>query len=218
MIACFLKDFRLMRNQIKFFAMVVLISILLMVGNNNPFFVVSYTMFVCSFSIINTIAYDEAENGYTFLFTLPISRKQYVAEKYMFSLGLMGASALIGLCILTGYLIRQNELADIGNYFFMTCNVLVVVIGYIAILLPVIFKCGIEKGRLVLSAAISAIGGGILFYVKLLPQYMHRAGNLMEIIGRIGKMRLLGLGVAVCVLAVAISLKISVCIVEKKEF
>ena len=33
----------------------------------------------------NTISYDENEHGYTYLFSLPVNKKIYVREKYMFS-------------------------------------------------------------------------------------------------------------------------------------
>ena len=37
---------------------------------------------------ITTISYDEFDNGLAFLMTLPVTRKQYVAEKYLLGAGL----------------------------------------------------------------------------------------------------------------------------------
>ena len=47
-------------------------------------FVIGYLTMLCAILAISTISYDEFDNGNAFLFTLPISRKSYVVEKYVF--------------------------------------------------------------------------------------------------------------------------------------
>ena len=44
---------------------------------------VGYVTFIFTLFTVSTISYDEYDNGYPFLFTLPITRRQYVNEKYV---------------------------------------------------------------------------------------------------------------------------------------
>lgn len=74
------KDLRLLANQKQFFLIVVFMSVMLIISGQNMFFIVSYGTMICSFFTISTINYDEFNNGYEFLFTMPISRWGYVFE------------------------------------------------------------------------------------------------------------------------------------------
>ena len=42
---------------------------------------VGYVTFIFTLFTVSTISYDEYDNGYPFLFTLPITRRQYVNRK-----------------------------------------------------------------------------------------------------------------------------------------
>ncbi len=77
------KDMRMLLGQKKFGALIVFMTVVLSF-NSDSYFVVYYLTFVCSFLAISSISYDENDNGYPFLFTLPIDRSGYVREKYLF--------------------------------------------------------------------------------------------------------------------------------------
>ena len=61
------KDLRLMMGQKKFLLLLLFMTVVLNF-NDNITFVVYYLTFVCSFFVISSIAYDENDNGYPFLF------------------------------------------------------------------------------------------------------------------------------------------------------
>lgn len=75
-----IKDMRLLMNQGKTrFLMLVAVSLILSVmGAASPSFVVSYITIIFSFFTASTISYDEYDNCYLFLMTLPVTRKGYV--------------------------------------------------------------------------------------------------------------------------------------------
>ena len=79
------KDFKLIKLQKNFFIVIIAIAIGLAVINDSPTFMLGFLTFVVSMFTLSTITYDEFDNGNAFLFTLPISRKSYVVEKYGFS-------------------------------------------------------------------------------------------------------------------------------------
>ena len=58
-------------------------------------FVVSYFTMIASMFVLSTISYDEYDNGYAFLFSMPFSRTSYVKEKYVFSI-LVGGGGTVG--------------------------------------------------------------------------------------------------------------------------
>ena len=69
------KDFRLALKQMRFILVLLVffafISPALMTGDGGTF-VVYWLTFVCSFFVITTISYDEADNSVSFLLTLPV--------------------------------------------------------------------------------------------------------------------------------------------------
>ena len=91
-----IKDFKLLKNQKQFFLTVSMMGIIFLVVSNNPDFVISYITIMISIFTLSTISYDQYNNGMAYLFTLPITRKEYVGEKYVFGL-ISTAASLAGV-------------------------------------------------------------------------------------------------------------------------
>ena len=92
------KDFRILAGQKRYFTIIILIALIFLCSGQPAQIIVGYcTMFGMLFTV-NTISYDEFDHGYLFLFTLPVTRKDYVLEKYVFMLlcggGFWAVSAL----------------------------------------------------------------------------------------------------------------------------
>ncbi len=81
------KDFRLFRYQGgRFFLVIAIVGLFLsLAGNMGTSFVSIYITSVMAIYSGSTISYDETEHGYNYLFSLPVNRKIYVQEKYIFS-------------------------------------------------------------------------------------------------------------------------------------
>lgn len=95
-----IKDLRLMLGQKRFFILFVFIAVMLNFNSDSgSAFVIGYMTFVCSVFVLSTISYDEDQNGYSFLMTLPVLRKTYAREKYVFGL-LMSSSAWVTAVII----------------------------------------------------------------------------------------------------------------------
>ena len=77
------KDFRILAGQKRYFTIIILIALIFLCSGQPAQIIVGYcTMFGMLFTV-NTISYDEFDHGYLFLFTLPVTRKDYVLEKYV---------------------------------------------------------------------------------------------------------------------------------------
>ena len=94
-----IKDFKLLKGQKNFFMAITAISIIMIIVSPGTSFPIGFLGFVGALFSLSSISYDEFDNGNAFLFSLPITRKDYVLEKYIFGLisGIM--SLLLGTVI-----------------------------------------------------------------------------------------------------------------------
>ena len=75
-------------------------------------FAVGFLSLVAALFSLSSISYDELDNGNAFLFSLPVSRGAYAAEKYVFGLILGLAGWILSVLFVLGVnLYRQAELS-----------------------------------------------------------------------------------------------------------
>lgn len=213
-----IKDFNLMKNQKMFFIIVLLVFAVLLPTYDNPAFCVGYVTITFSFFTLSTLSYDEYENGAAYLFTLPVSRKDYVSEKYVFGFLISTLP-----CILTNvafYLVAaaKGNRTDITEYFFVTVMILLIAYLILALEIPLQLKFGQTKSRM----AVMVSTGGIIIVIFLLSWLKDIAGiDVQAMISRVsslGKGIIAAIGVAVFVALMWISYRISCDVVEKKQF
>lgn len=176
-------------------------------------FVIGYLTMLCAILAISTISYDEFDNGYLFLLTLPITKKVYVYSKYTFCLLAdlvgWGISILIyaGCTIVRGNLLTVEALPE-------TLAFIPVFVLLTAIMLPLQLKFGAEKSRV----AIALIGGGIFVLIyagsKLLPE----GSNMPEFLWKMSDFAVLLLLILISLAATLISYLCSLHIMEHKEY
>ena len=94
-----IKDFKLLKGQKNFFMAIMAISIIMIITSPGTSFPIGFLGFVGSLFSLRSISYDEFDNGNAFLFSLPITRKDYVLEKYIFGLISGMTSLLLGTVI-----------------------------------------------------------------------------------------------------------------------
>lgn len=156
-----LKDFKLMMNQKNYFLMMVVIG-LCMGAVYDPSFTISYLTFMGGNFVLSTISYDEFDNGYAFLFTLPITRHLYVYEKYIFSFLTSSSIWLISNVITISYELAQHH--PIGLEWWITSfSVLVVLLSMSFLMIPFHLKYGGEKGRIVMMISFGAVFVALYF-------------------------------------------------------
>ena len=110
-----IKDLRLvMRQQRATLLVFISIIFLVIMAVENPMFGLVYVVFLLPALLISTISYDTFENGMLFLMSLPISRKDYVAEKYLLA---VGGSVLINF-VSTGFTYISGMIRGMEINFF----------------------------------------------------------------------------------------------------
>ena len=135
-------------------------------GINDISFATGYILMVLAILSLSTISYDEANHGLKTLFTLPISKSDYVKEKYLFSLIITG----IGFVFVTilGYFSKSD--------FMETLAILSTALFLLAISLPFQLREGNEKGRIVLFVVVF----GCTFLFAFLNQFFSEFFGSME--------------------------------------
>ena len=211
------KDFKLMKGQRNFFAVIAAIAIGMSIFMDEPSFTIGYMTFVGSLFTLSTISYDEFDHGNVFLFSLPVSRKGYTVEKYGFGLIAGGVSWLFATAAagIAGVLKNTVMIKDTVMIALLVLPVLMILL---AIMLPFQFRFGGEKGRiamigavgLMFAAAFAAARVAGVFHVDLVSVW----NRLLAV--SMGKFLAGIFGTAIA--GLLLSLKISIAIMNKKEF
>lgn len=212
-----IKDFKLLRGQKTLLILVVFIAVGMLASLSNPGFVIGYMTFIGAFCTLNTISYDEFDNGNTFLFSLPITRKGYVEEKYLFGIAVGGAECLLSLVVTLIFGCVKGSF-DAKEILLTGGMVFAALFFMISIMLPFQLKFGGEKGRV---AMIVAFGLVFLagFLVKQIAGMFHLdLTGMQDYFSSMGMGMLLVVVYAVALVVCLISMKISIAIMEKKEF
>lgn len=211
------KDFKLLGLQKNFLFMMTVIAAGAAVVNEDVMFMLGYMTFVMSIFALSTISYDEFDNGNAFLFTLPVSRKDYVVEKYGFC-ALLGAGGW-GFAVLTALILSLIKGAlpvlDVIMPAFMLFPIMLLIQ---AVMAPFMLKFGGEKGRIAMVGAV-----GILAIIGF---FVEKAAKMLgfDLPGIINNLPMVSMGKLVVIAVIAavviffISMKISISIMEKKQF
>ncbi len=212
-----IKDFRLMKGQKTFFLAIVAISILTAVTSSNTLFAISFLGFVCPMFVLSSISYDEFDNGNAFLFSLPITRKGYVFEKYIFGLILSIAALIFSTAVCLIISVIKNTVS-INEIFITALTVFPAELLILSLMLPFQLKFGAEKGRI----AIIAVLGGVSVIGVLLAKAAEAMNiNLYELLNAVSKLCMQTfflLYLLISFIILIISCRISIKVINKKEF
>ena len=210
-----LMDFKFLKRQTKFLVIVGLLVVVFLFNKDMSSFGVAYATMLFGIFAVNSIYYDEANNGNAFLFTLPFSRKEYVFSKYLFGMIMGGGAWLLSSLIGIGYLSMANTGINIAEWFAINAVSLILLLVMLSFMFPIQFKFGMEKSRLVMIILFVLVF--MLMNLLTGDDYMNQLNEGMAFLERINPVVLFG-GALVAVLAfTGVSVVLSMRIVEKKQ-
>ena len=119
---------------------------------------------------IATFSYDQMSKADRYILTLPISKKEIVKSKYIFTICSSLVGAVLGLTIsLIITVVIKNQNINIED-MISTALGGILGIGIVeAIQIPCIYKWGAEKGRIqiyIIALIIALIGGAIVYVLE----------------------------------------------------
>lgn len=169
-----LKDFCILKKQMKLMVVFVIFYAIWAVAAKMPTMMGTMVILLSIMMPISSMSYDEAGQWYRYAFSLPIPRRTLVLSKYVLgflvSLGGLVVSAIGNIIILAltnGENALESWLAIIG---FLELGVI-----FLSIIIPILFKYGVEKGRLLI--VVIAVIPSLL--VALLGSTLKTSGTLM---------------------------------------
>ena len=212
-----IKDFKLMLMQKNFFIIIIVVACLISISSQDPTFMIGFITLILSLFTVSTIFYDEFDNGYPFLLTLPFSRKTYVLEKYVYGLILGTGAWIVSVMICSLMLIVQGKpvTSDMLIGAFVILPMFLVIES---LMIPVHLRFGGEKGRyaLIACAGVLVVIGFVvmkiveIFHIDVLP--------LILAIDALGPVMFMVILLMIGFLIMLVSLKVSLSIMNKKEF
>ncbi len=163
-----LKDIYNMRKVGKQYLLILLFFTCYCFFLKNPSFFPMMTVMSFSMLVLTTMGYDEAAGFDKYALTLPLNREDLVRAKYLllvlllvfsFVLGMLG-STLIGLFM-------QGDTEPILDQMLSVATVAVIFLLVYATILPLVFKLGVEKARMMMMVCYIAVFAGIFIVFKL---------------------------------------------------
>lgn len=212
-----IKDIKLMKNMRNSMAMILVIAVGMGAYIKDTSFIITYLSIIGATFTSSTLSYDEFDNGYTFLFSLPVSRKGYVMEKYLLGMLLSGGGWLIGsvITVIAGAARNTMPLPEI---FTMSAVLVFVPVILLSVLLPFHFKFGGEKGRIVMVVIMGAIFVLVVLGVKIMDMLHLDPDAVIDNMPALGMGATAAVSIAAAALILLISCRISMGILQKKEY
>lgn len=202
-----LKDLYNLKSSSKVIGLVVLFYFIFGIISGEASFMSAFIMVMMLTLPITAISYDERSKWNIYAASMPIKRKDIVICKYILGL-ILGLSGSIISLVYTGLINKSISMENIYN------SVTVTSLGFVllALLIPVMFKLGTEKGRIIMITIFLIPTMLILMLSNLTPNI-----DLMEVVENINFNV-----VAVCVPVISLALYvissvITITIYENKE-
>lgn len=201
-----LKDWYLGKKMLIAALFIIIIFDVAAVISDNNFFTV-YPTVLAGMMPVTLISYDEKSSWSSYSLTMPYTRAQIVSAKYILTVIILAASVIflgIGLALrigISGNFNHNNVFAALG---------LIAASGAVlpGIMLPVIFKLGADRGRLVYFIIIVAISWGLSYVMEINERInfnisAHTFGALL---------------ILTSLIIMAVSWRLSIMFYEKRDF
>ena len=160
------KDLLTLWKQLRMYLLMCVIFQLASIGGADFEFMRFYPLILVS-SLPNTLmAYDERSGWERYALALPVSRRKLVSAKYL--IGLLLIAGAFALAAVTG-LVRswQEGVFDPFGYFFELCVLLTLGISVMSVALPMTFRLGTEKGRLMNMVCYGILAAALVIAVMV---------------------------------------------------
>ena len=215
------KDICLLGEQKKLFIMYLILAVVLGFSMDSTFLVTYFPM-IGVFLVLSTISLDHFDNGMAFLMTLPVNGKLYAVEKYVISLLITVSTWACAVALQFVMLGIKKEAFVAADTLAMDLVVIPVLMLVAALMIPMDLKFGTEKGRLVLFVIAGAAFALVMGGKAVLDLIGEKTG--VDVPGTIAGLkaqpggRIAAVVLLITALLLALSVKISIGIMQKKEY
>ena len=155
------KEFYLLKGLGRSYALIFAFFILMaLTGVYNYTFASAFAVMMLIMMPINTFSYDEAAKWDRYAAASPAGRRGIVRGKYLFTLLLGAALLALSLLVQTAfYFLGQGDGDTLGEMYLAAVCCIGAGLLLNAVMLPCIFKLGVQKGRIALLLSVGAASG-----------------------------------------------------------
>lgn len=146
------KDIKLILRNKNIYIILMACALLVLLKSDNYSFIMGYIIMLNMIFVFNTLSFDEANKGMTYLMTMPMKRETYATEKYVLMLVFGFIGTVVGA---VASIVRFREMA----LAILTEAAVIFIIGafIVFIMLPLQMKFSSEKGRMIAMGGIACI-------------------------------------------------------------
>lgn len=215
--ALFIQDIRYMLTQKSFLCLIVFVGIVLsLTQNDNYIFVIGYLGFMGMITGMMSLTMDDQSHGLAFLFSLPIDRRTYVREKYLFVvfMGIVFSLFATALCLL--FRMFAEYKAPLDEILATSLGTLFVMLLFVCFMLPLQLKFGAERARLASFIAI-----GLFFAAVIVAGLVVNFADALPFIQAflsLSPVALIGIAIAFLIVCLRISYSASLRVMLRREF
>lgn len=210
----FVKDLMILKSRKQLFLIVGLLAVMYAFMGMQAF-AMQFLGLLGASSVVSTLSYDFMDNGGTFLFALPFTRKQYIAEKYLISFAGGLAGLLLGILVVVFGALTGNPTPSDELMPYIAIGICIIV-SMVAMMIPLEIKFGAESSRTAMFAVVAAVLIAVVVISRVLPETVV-ARTMVFVTGLSDLQITLGLLLIFGLLTV-ISVVCSLHFINKKEF
>ncbi len=196
-----LKDLLNLKQQMKSLLIVLAVWLFISVMNGNGYFFGGFFVMYVVMIPMTTMSMDERSKWERYALTMPVTRTELVLSRYVLSL----LTALVGLVLtfIVCWVMSKNPVESLNVSLALLC------VGTIfaSLVLPIIFKMGVDKGRIIMM---------IVFLVPFLLAFLLPKTGIQPNEAMLAK-AIVFVPIAALVLLI-LSVYVSISIYKKKEF
>lgn len=214
-----IKDLHILKKQKSFFGLALLIAFIFLISDTvNIMFAIGYMTIMFSFASTSTITYDQHGNGMGFLLTLPVSRRDYVKEKYILMFLIAGVSLICSFLFLTVGVCMDHIPSDQDILLGSLLSTVLWTIMVHVLMIPLFLKFGAEKSRIALILVMGIIYAVIFGGRALIRYFDIDIIGLADLISQTSRTILITIGCMAAAVLLGISILISLHVMKKKEY
>lgn len=178
----------------------------------NPFFLNMLFGLSILLTLYQVMAYED-NNGINYLISfLPVKRSEYVISRYLLGIGSLLLSIIV-IYIVHLVSTQINPLKEVPIKILLPISITSAILA-MSVIIPLVLKFGINKGRVFMSIIIMAIAMAPISIISDISKNPKMIDNIMNIINNIGLPIIVSI---INIVMILISICISIKLYQNKE-
>lgn len=215
MAGLFVKDIRLIMQRKKVLLLFLALSVFIGYSQEGTF-ILGYLPMLMIIVMVGTISYDEYDNGCRFLMTLPIDSRIYVLEKYIFCIAGTIISGIVASLIYLVTQLLKGENIDFASEVPEMIIFPVVMLLFVALMLPLQIKFGAEKSRVTLLVFLGIVITAATIAKKIIG--FETFSKVLSWLNQLDEVFAVLLGIIIVLILLLVSYLISYNVMKNKEY